>query len=1277
MFAVFFVIVTTSQKQLADNPIILDASSDIYASEFIFVTTPHGIYTFDRNAQIWSRITQSHGLPDNDVNIIGLDDGILWVVTETGCASADVRLNDWQTYDLPGITEALIFDDDYVWAAGDYGILRFDKYVEIWEEIAPYKTNHGYGDADYIWFATDSGIIRYNRQFESIKQIVEAPSAAFQYIISTPKRLWFLAPDTFAAFAKSQEHWSLYSGFEINDYSILGDSLFVVTAGTVYLYEPSSDSWQRFRDIEGLPRVNGISAGTEHLLLATDEGLLQYDWETRQRTLFNRSNGLEQDSIIAAYEETNKIFAVSRGTIEFYDTRTALWQAEEIEAVMPRQPELFYLDEAGGHARLITNVDLRLQGWAYYAQSRTISDGDVTTTDYDNVNLRLVGLHTSKRVASAYYDDTDKEQELYGFSYRGLERDLLYEANAGYLNSAYYECDLVPTFSILGGQTKFRHAQHSLDLQAGEIKSQIRKDFFTGKSTRKSVTLFDTGYLNYTFYRIHDHTIISHFDTLFIDDQDALNNDFDTRTEFTIGGITGDFDVFINGQDYFIDYHNAILQVLSVRESSDIIILLLNGEEIVLQSQTIQDHVLQNIYAIGPDIEPHSFMMQIADTLGTMYELSDFGLDQNGDGRVDEQYINYDRGYLTFPSPRPFPDDVYDHGTHIYTMHFAFTTRSLFYNLTHSPVLRNSELVSVDAEALSAGNDYILDYTSGTLLFLREDIVSDFSEIEVQYSSVDRDRTDRLYAIEPNIRIGNTINITPGISRIEDKNIYHIAGRWRTEPHPHSAFKFVPQGAYTDEKNWSHKYTLITHYKTFSLNAAYSGFADSFPFFEARKKKYGSLRQSGFVAASIEPFRYVRLDGYHNREHQRDTSQTEHVVRNTLAKIAYLHPQLPHGYVLISRDNLPTHDRHKMQFNLNYDLHAMNTTMKLNSLVRNIVEETPHDSTQNAFEWLCNAIFSLPFPMNGEFYYRHNNRYTNDTKTKDDIELRTSINFDVIPGMYYRGYYKHELTSFRFDQTQDLDLRLTLNNTLHIAPGRWFRRLSIVNVSCGLSHNLDEYLHDLPHTYRKPFLFFTPLNNGNLSSINRAQSYFVSGQLTPISELLIWAKHTNSRSGIAYYTMPDVEPAKRNEMKIEYEPGNAGLFIASFDHRSIKNYPHQNLFSVYTEWSKPWSSFLRTKLTILYREDEKKYTSQNIQSEEVRANIQTLLRFTSRSFVTVYCGGYQNRTTGTETDHALIPGISANLNLLAFTYVQFDYESTLSTVNPAVHYVSARLTAQF
>ena len=61
-----------------------------------------------------------------------------------------MRINDWITYDLPDKIQGLAFDDEYVWVGGDFGIKRFDKYVEIWEDVAQFEINHMLSEEDYI-----------------------------------------------------------------------------------------------------------------------------------------------------------------------------------------------------------------------------------------------------------------------------------------------------------------------------------------------------------------------------------------------------------------------------------------------------------------------------------------------------------------------------------------------------------------------------------------------------------------------------------------------------------------------------------------------------------------------------------------------------------------------------------------------------------------------------------------------------------------------------------------------------------------------------------------------------------------------------------------------------------------------------------------------------------------------------------------------------------------------------------------------------------------------
>ena len=142
MIPLILFLLSTVQKQLAQQPVILDGVSDIYASEFLFISSSYGIYTFDRNSEKWSRITTANGLPDNNIDIIGLDEGILWVITPLGLASADIRINDWVTYELLGQVKGLAFDDEYIWVGGNFGLKRFDKYVEPWDDLYGMHINY-------------------------------------------------------------------------------------------------------------------------------------------------------------------------------------------------------------------------------------------------------------------------------------------------------------------------------------------------------------------------------------------------------------------------------------------------------------------------------------------------------------------------------------------------------------------------------------------------------------------------------------------------------------------------------------------------------------------------------------------------------------------------------------------------------------------------------------------------------------------------------------------------------------------------------------------------------------------------------------------------------------------------------------------------------------------------------------------------------------------------------------------------------------------------------
>ena len=140
-----------------------------------------------------------------------------------------------------------------------------------------------------------------------------------------------------------------------------------------------------------------------------------------------------------------------------------------------------------------------------------------------------------------------------------------------------------------------------------------------------------------------------------------------------------------------------------------------------------------------------------------------------------------------------------------------------------------------------------------------------------------------------------------------------------------------------------------------------------------------------------------------------------------------------------------------------------------------------------------------------------------------------------------------------------------------------------------------------------------------------------------------------------------------------------GAYSAIRRIRSASRNPwHQtSLLNVYFEWSKPWSRFLRTKLTTNYRLNELKYSIANTDDAELKATMETLLRLGTKSYFVVNLGASRQESVLGQINYSVIPGASINLNLLKFLYLQFDYESNFMIDSTATHLLSTKITGQF
>ena len=168
-----------------------------------------------------------------------------------------------------------------------------------------------------------------------------------------------------------------------------------------------------------------------------------------------------------------------------------------------------------------------------------------------------------------------------------------------------------------------------------------------------------------------------------------------------------------------------------------------------------------HVYQLGSrNINPRDFQLTIlrqgeSETFqtneGAVPYIEIFGLDQNRDGNVDAQFIDYDRGILRFPQTNPFQiidpshpyyayrdainnDTIYLEGVRtdakIYTIIADYTYQSETYNVGLF-VIPNSETVRLNGQRLTRDTDYMMLYEVGTIRFFRQ--LDEFDEIVVEF----------------------------------------------------------------------------------------------------------------------------------------------------------------------------------------------------------------------------------------------------------------------------------------------------------------------------------------------------------------------------------------------------------------------------------------------------------------------------------------------------------------------------------------------------------------
>ncbi len=274
---------------------------------------------------------------------------------------------------------------------------------------------------------------------------------------------------------------------------------------------------------------------------------------------------------------------------------------------------------------------------------------------------------------------------------------------------------------------------------------------------------------------------------IYIDDGDGTNN---------VGGVKtaqGYFDLQYPGEDYNLNYDTGEIEFLKpispryrivaayeylgegggrmgnpghVFEDDDGDGVIDEPDErigyVVIKEADRPGAELRNVYSLGNrNISPRDYEITIWREGGTDVFQTDkgpvpyiqiFGLDQDGDGIVDPEFIDFEKGLLRFPSPHPFmiedPKSPYykykdqlnnealysdnpRYTDQMYTIHAEYSYRFDTYSLNRLNIIPGSEVVRVNGQKLQRDVDYMMIYETGTITFFRK--LDEYDEIEVEY----------------------------------------------------------------------------------------------------------------------------------------------------------------------------------------------------------------------------------------------------------------------------------------------------------------------------------------------------------------------------------------------------------------------------------------------------------------------------------------------------------------------------------------------------------------
>jgi hypothetical protein len=764
----------------------------LQAENQLWIGTPSGLYQYNPDDDSFKRFALPIEHQSPEVKQLYFYDEWLWCVLDSGLAVLHVRLNEWLFFDhtngLPtGSIRGVDFTGDYAWIATDNGMARFDLLIEEWEIYDEERGLPGKNVddirtiANQVWMITEEGFAEYDADFEKWRyyRVEQDSTIKLNRMFILGNELWFVSDGGLLRFNPQLQTQQFFSPAQLQvenllDIIVEDERIWAITRLGLFFYEQSSAVWREFEGNSYLNQAHLVNGdiNTQKIWILTDSNVLLWDREQKNWDILDYASGLSGYNYQAAYAQGGMNFMFKSDVIDYRKTEEEFWRTYQTAfsktdgSASKNVFKSLFDNEAGGY---IPFGDHR---WSWSGSRITLihdiqqqfPDGTSQTKSGERLDIKNQLALSESQTITGFYNNTDFSETMYGIRYKSREGGIIQEINWGDFRREPGSVPFSETASVFGinmwlqagaKTPRFKRSQFNLKAHSGELRSQKTYEYYQGTTNQFQITVPDINYVKNQFYDIPnlDTLQLPEGIVLYVDDNNPTNNNANTAEHQLIAGLSGDFDLWKETEDYyFYPKVHAIRFLRFFDPAWTVVIRSTVGDQIseaILQYGETISTAKKNIYFLGgTDIIPYSFTLQITDTAGSVFPLQKFRIDDNGDGLIDSKWIDFKNGFLFFPEEEPFPSSVYAEisAQSFYHLKASYETEFALIQLENQNLVRGSEILYLDGVLAVGGNDYVLDYTNGTLVFVREGLISQDTRIEIEYEYLVTDDNDKAHS---------------------------------------------------------------------------------------------------------------------------------------------------------------------------------------------------------------------------------------------------------------------------------------------------------------------------------------------------------------------------------------------------------------------------------------------------------------------------------------------------------------------------------------------------